>query len=91
MQEDMNMPYHSNKQEAFQDAQRNLYETQNLYQDIVKDSANYGHQLKHLKQEINETYQQIENALEVASEHQKEQLESFQKDLKSIVDEVNEI
>lgn len=87
----MNMPYHSNKQEAFQDAQRNLYETQNLYQDIVKDSANYGHQLKHLKQEINETYQQIENALEVASEHQKEQLESFQKDLKSIVDEVNEI
>ncbi|CAI9385905.1 hypothetical protein ACTQ5K_02465 [Niallia sp. Sow4_A1] len=85
------MPYHSNKQEAFQDAQRNLYETQNLYQDIVKDSANYGHQLKHLKQEINETYQQIENALEVASEHQKEQLESFQKDLKSIVDEVNEI
>lgn len=85
------MPYHSNKQEAFQDAQRNLYEMQNLYQDIVKDSANYGHQLKHLKQEINETYQQIENALEVASEHQKEQLESFQKDLKSIVDEVNEI
>lgn len=85
------MPYHSNKQEAFQDAQRNLYETQNLYQDIVKDSANYGHQLKHLKQEINETYQQIENALEVASEHQKQQLESFQKDLKSIVDEVNEI
>ena len=85
------MPYHSNKQEAFQDAQRNLYETQNLYQDIVKDSANYGHQLKHLKQEINETYQQIENALEVASEYQRQQLESFQRDLKSIVDEVNEI
>ncbi|MEK4871675.1 hypothetical protein [Niallia sp. FSL W8-1348] len=85
------MPYHSNKQEAFQDAQRNLYETQNLYQDIVKDSANYGHQLKHLKQEINETYQQIENALEVTSEHQRQQLESFQRDLKSIVDEVNEI
>ena len=85
------MPYHSNKQEAFQDAQRNLYETQNLYQDIVKDSANYGQQLKHLKQEINETYQQIENALEVASEHQRQQLESFQRDLKSIVDEVNEI
>lgn len=85
------MPYHSNKQEAFQDAQRNLFETQNLYQDIIKDSANYGHQLKHLKQEINETYQQIENALEVASEHQRQQLESFQRDLKSIVDEVNEI
>jgi len=85
------MPYHSNKQEAFQDAQRNLFETQNLFQDIVKDSANYGHQLKHLKQEINETYQQIENALEVASEHQRQQLESFQRDLKSIVDEVNEI
>ncbi|WP_445487194.1 hypothetical protein [Niallia sp. 03133] len=85
------MLYHKNKQEAFQAAQRGLIETQTLYEDIVKDSASYGHQLKHLKQEINETYEQIENALEVASEHQREQLENFQKDLKSIVDEVNDI
>lgn len=85
------MFYHSNKQEAFQAAQQNLLETQSLYEDIVKDSANYGHQLKHLKEEINETYQQIENALEVASEHQRKQLETFQKDLKTIVDEVNEL
>jgi biopolymer transport protein ExbB/TolQ len=85
------MFYHSNKQEAFQAAQRNLIETQTLYEDIVKDSSNYGHQLKHLQQEINETFQQIENALEVASEHQKKQLEIFQNDLKSIVDEVNQI
>ena len=27
--------------------------------------------LKHLKNEVNEAYQQIENALEVASEHQR--------------------
>ncbi|MFT8322938.1 MAG: hypothetical protein ABF649_18880 [Bacillus sp. (in: firmicutes)] len=85
------MLYHKNKQEAFQAAQRGLIETQTLYEDIVKDSASYGHQLKHLKQEINETYEQIENALEVASEHQREQLATFQHDLKTIVDEVNEI
>lgn len=85
------MFYHSNKQEAFQAAQNNLRETQTLYEDIVKDSASYGHQLKHLKQEINETYQQIENALETASEHQRRQLETFQQDLKTIVNEVNEL
>ncbi|GKU82786.1 MULTISPECIES: hypothetical protein [Niallia] len=84
------MIYDKDKQQAFQAAQRGLIETQNLYQDIVKDSASYGHQLKHLKEEINETYQQIENALEVASEHQRHQLETFQQDLKSIVSEVNE-
>jgi len=84
------MIYDKDKQQAFQAAQRGLIETQNLYHDIVKDSASYGHQLKHLKQEINETYQQIENALEVASEHQRQQLETFQQDLKSIVSEVNE-
>lgn len=85
------MFYQSNKQEAFQAAQNNMTETQSLYESIVKDSASYGHQLKHLKQEINETYQQIEIALEVASEHQRQQLETFQNDLKNIVNEVNEL
>jgi flagellar biosynthesis chaperone FliJ len=83
------MPYHKNKQQAFQAAQQGYEDTQELYYEIVKDSANYGHQLKHLKQEINEAYQQIENAMEVASEHQRAQLERFQQDLKSIVDDVN--
>ncbi len=82
-------PYNKNKQEAFQAAQQGFENAQGLYETIVSDSANYGHQLKHLKDEVNEAYQQIENALEVASETQRPQLEQFQRDLQNIVQEVN--
>ncbi|MDQ1002410.1 flagellar biosynthesis chaperone FliJ [Neobacillus niacini] len=82
-------PYNKDKQQAFQAAQQGYEEAQGLFKTIVSDSASYGHQLKHLKEEVNEAYQQIENALEVASEHQREQLERFQQDLQSIVEEVN--
>lgn len=84
------MPYHKDKQQAFQAAQQGVNEAQELYYDIVKDSASYGHQLKHLKNEVNEAFAQIENALEVASEHQRIQLEQFQQDLSQIVAEVNQ-
>jgi F0F1-type ATP synthase membrane subunit b/b' len=83
------MPYKEDKQHAFLAAQQGVNEAQELYNDIVQDSANYGHQLKHLKKEVNEAYAQIENALEVASETQRAQLERFQQDLQSIVTEVN--
>jgi flagellar biosynthesis chaperone FliJ len=83
------MPYHKDKQQAFQAAQQGVEDAQELYQEIVRDSASYGHQLKHLQQEVNEAYQQIENALEVASEHQRVQLERFQQDLQQMVSEVN--
>lgn len=83
------MPYHKNKQQAFQAAEQGVSEAQNLYQEIVRDSASYGHQLKHLKNEVNEALQQIENALEVASETQKPQLEQFRQDITSIANEVN--
>ncbi|HLO12274.1 MAG TPA: DUF2524 family protein [Pseudoneobacillus sp.] len=83
------MPYHKDKQQAFQAAQQGVEDAQELYYEIVRDSASYGHQLKHLQQEVNEAYQQIENALEVASEHQKAQLERFQQDLQQLVSEVN--
>ncbi|WP_059170642.1 hypothetical protein [Bacillus sp. FJAT-27445] len=83
------MPYHKNKQQAFQAAQQGVEEARELYSEIVRDSASYGHQLKHLKNEVNEAYQQIENALEVASETQRAILEKFQEDLKSMVEEVN--
>ncbi|MCH6265460.1 MULTISPECIES: hypothetical protein [Neobacillus] len=83
-------PYNKNKQEAFQAAQQGFENAQGLFETIVSDSASYGHQLKHLKNEVNEAYQQIENALEVASETQRAQLERFQQDLKQIVTEVND-
>lgn len=82
-------PYNKDKQQAFQAAQQGYEEAQGLFKTIISDSASYGHQLKHLKEEVNEAYQQIENALEVASEHQRAQLERFQQDLQGIVEEVN--
>jgi F0F1-type ATP synthase membrane subunit b/b' len=82
-------PYNKNKQEAFQAAQQGFENAQGLYDTIVSDSASYGHQLKHLKNEVNEAYQQIENALEVASETQRAQLQRFQQDLQQMVNEVN--
>lgn len=87
---EIGMPYHKNKQQAFQAAQQSMEDAEELYSQIAEDGANYGHQLGHLKQEINEAYEQIQNALEVASEHQRAQLEKFQQDLISIVNEVNQ-
>ncbi|AGK53879.1 MAG: hypothetical protein K0S25_1862 [Bacillus sp. (in: firmicutes)] len=83
------MPYHKNKQQAFQAAQQGIEDATELYSEIVRDSASYGHQLKHLKDEVNIAYQQIENALEVASEHQRSQLERFRNDLETIIHDVN--
>lgn len=83
------MPYHKDKQQAFQAAQQGIEDAQELFYEIVRDSSSYGHQLNHLKEEVNEAYQQIENALEVASEHQRIQLEQFQQDLHQMVEEVN--
>ncbi|WP_099355276.1 hypothetical protein [Fredinandcohnia onubensis] len=84
------MPYHKDKQQAFQAAQQGTEEAKDVYANIVSNDPDYGAHLKRLKNEVNEAYQQIENALEVASEHQKAQLEQFQSDLQSIMNEVNE-
>ncbi|GIN84202.1 hypothetical protein J6TS2_05880 [Heyndrickxia sporothermodurans] len=83
------MPYHKNKQQAFQAAQQGMKQVEDVYSNMVQDSASYGQQLKHLKQEVNETYQQIENAMEVASETQRQQLEKFLTDIEQIVNDVN--
>lgn len=86
---DRELPYHKNKQQAFQAAQQGVEDAEEIFYEIVQDSASYGHQLKHLKQEVNEAFQQIENAMEVATEHQRVQLQQFQNDLRKMVDEVN--
>ncbi|WP_335868955.1 hypothetical protein [Bacillus sp. 2205SS5-2] len=83
------MPYHKDKQQAFQAAQQGFVEAQNAVNELVLDGSSYGQQLSHLKTEVNEAYQQIENALEVASEHQRGQLEQFKADLGSILTDVN--
>lgn len=87
---DVLMPYNKNKQQAFEAAQQGATEAFDAYEAIVKDDADYGHQLKHLTQEVNEAYQQINNALETASETQRERLEQYQRDLQQIVEDVNQ-
>ncbi|KXG10701.1 hypothetical protein PNH38_05125 [Anoxybacillus rupiensis] len=85
------MPYHKDKQQAFQAAEQGTMEAKEWYDHLVRDQADYGSQLKHLKQEVNEAFEQINNAMEVASETQRLRLEQFRTDLQTIVDEVNEI
>ncbi|MDQ0269613.1 hypothetical protein [Cytobacillus purgationiresistens] len=84
------MPYHKNKQQAFQAAQQGMEDAEEIYSEMNQDSADYGHQLKHLQQEINEASQQIENALAVASEHERAQLEQFQADLNTIISKLDQ-
>ncbi|GGE63035.1 hypothetical protein [Priestia taiwanensis] len=84
------MPYHKDKQQAFQAAQQGVEQALHTYENIVKSDVNYGSELQHLRQEVNEAYEQINNALEVASETQRAQLERFQRDLQPLVQEVNQ-
>ncbi|MED3906789.1 hypothetical protein [Geobacillus thermodenitrificans] len=84
------MVYHKAKQDAFQAAQKATMEVKEWHDHLVRDQADYGHQLAHLRQEVNEAFAQIENALEVASEKQRVQLEKFRNDLQGIVAEINQ-
>ncbi|MFB5281670.1 MULTISPECIES: hypothetical protein [Peribacillus] len=78
------------KRRAFQEAQNQYKQAIDTFQGMEPDSPGYGSELKHVKQEVNEAYQQIQTALTTASEHQRVQLEQFEKDLQGIIQAVNE-
>ena len=82
------MPYHKDKQQAFQAAQQGVTQAENAFNNIVKNDPNYGHDLKELRQEVQEAYEQIQNALEVASETQRPQLEQYENNLQNIMQHV---
>ncbi len=84
------MPYHKDKQQAFQAAQQGAKEAMEAHQNIVRNDPDYAHHLKDLKQEVHEAYMQIENALEVASETQRGQLEKYRQDLQGIMSSIND-
>ncbi|MFD4819055.1 hypothetical protein [Peribacillus butanolivorans] len=77
------------KRRTFQEAQQSHQQVTDLYSSIEKTAPNYGTELKHMKQEVNEAFQQIQSALVTASEHQREQLKQFEQDIQAIVNEVN--
>lgn len=83
------MPYNKNKQQAFQAAQQGVDHAVDIYKDLVRNDPDYGHHLKGLRNEVNEAFQQIDNALEVASESQLDQLHKFKSDLQSMVGNVD--
>lgn len=83
------VPYHKNKQKAFQASEQGVMEAKKMFESIDKDSPDYGRQLKQLQQEINEAFAQIENAMENASEKQRRRLERYREELHSIAEEAN--
>ncbi|MCU9614682.1 hypothetical protein OEV98_14150 [Caldibacillus lycopersici] len=81
------MPQHKNKQQAFQAAQQGYAQAKEVYESLDSNSSEYGHYKKRLAQEVNEAEQQIENALEVSSEHQAKQLEQYRNELEEMKQE----
>ncbi|AST91956.1 MULTISPECIES: DUF2524 family protein [Sutcliffiella] len=84
------MPYHKDKQQAFQAAQQGVEQAKDVYHEIVKNDPDYGQHFKRLQNEVNEAMEQINNALEVASETQRDQLAQFQEDLQQLINEAHE-
>lgn len=85
------MPYHKDKQQAFQAAQQGVTQAEHAFNNSVKNDPNYGHDLKELRQEVQEAYEQIQNALEVASETQRPQLEQYENNLQNIMQHVDQL
>ncbi|WP_456275373.1 hypothetical protein [Bacillus sp. AK128] len=83
------MPYHKNKQQAFQAAQQGTHQAKDIYENMEVTGGDYGEQLKRLINEVNEAKEQISNALEVTSETQRDQLQKFEQDLDRIVENIN--
>ncbi|UOE92658.1 DUF2524 family protein [Alkalihalobacillus sp. LMS39] len=78
------MPYHKDKQQAFQAAQQAVVQAEEATS-VIHDSPNdVGHHTKMALQEIEEAEQQVLKALTVASEHQKEQLHEYQQQLEQL-------
>ena len=84
------MVYHEDKQQAYQDAQEATKDVKDILQKLDRNGNAYGAQVKHLKTGIIEAYEQIDNALEVASEHQRHQLQQYKQELQSIMNDMIE-
>ena len=80
----MRMPYRKDKQMAFQEAQEGTKEIKDVVEKMDVHGSDYGSQQKLLAHKLNTVTQQIENAFELASEHQRIQLEQYQQELRGI-------
>lgn len=84
------MGSYKDNQLTFQAAQKGTKEVMDILNNMDVNGSLYGHQIKQLKQEINEAFQQIDSALIIASEHQKEQLKEYQSELQNIMSQIDD-
>lgn len=86
------MPYNKDKQQAFQAAQQGYEQAINVNETAVQSMNDgvFGKELKHLKEEVQEAYQQIDKALTVASEHQVDQLREYKNNLSEIMNQIEQ-
>jgi hypothetical protein len=75
------MPYHKNKQQAYQAAEQGYHHTIEVSKKLDASSSEYGVYYANFMTENEKARQQIENALETASEHQKAKLHEFLSEL----------
>ena len=85
-------PYNKDKQQSFQAAQQGHKEAVDAYEQAneAKNDASYGHEAKQAIGDVNEASQQIENALENASETQRQRLTEFQQDIEDMENDLNQ-
>ncbi|MDG4656025.1 hypothetical protein P6P90_01630 [Ectobacillus antri] len=83
------MPYHKDKQQAFQAAQQGVKKATEGEHNLVTNDPEYAHHLKELRQEVEQAYNQIQNALETASETQRQQLESYEQQVQKIMNDMD--
>jgi hypothetical protein len=75
------MPYHKDKQQAYQAAEQGFHHAIEVSKQLDASTSEYGVYYAHFMTENEKARQQIENALETASEHQEAQLRNFLSEL----------
>jgi hypothetical protein len=78
------MPYHKDKQQAFQAAQQGYEQAIQSSSMLEPGGQEYGSRLKSFNQQKEEALMQIENAMETASEHQRVELDRLKAELLAI-------
>jgi len=83
----VNMPYHKDKQQAYQAAEQGYHHTIEVSKQLDASNSEYGVYYNHFMTENEKACQQIQNALETASEHQQPQLMNYLRELQQLQDQ----
>jgi biopolymer transport protein ExbB/TolQ len=81
------MPYHKDKQQAYQAAEQGYHHAIEVSKQLNASNSEYGVYYSHFMTENEKARQQIENALETASEHQHSQLKNYLNELEQLQDQ----